>query len=87
MPNNFSPYQKNVIKSYYDNLDKISLTRLQELVTEIYLAPLPDKKAKLWKQVASYLKKLKINAQIAQHILKQQDPKLLAEHITDWLKK
>ncbi len=87
MPNNFSGYQKNVIKNYYDNLDKIALARLQELVTEIYLASDPNKKAKLWKQVASYLKKLKIKDQIAGHILKQQDPKLLAKHITDWLKK
>ncbi|MDD5010689.1 MAG: hypothetical protein PHQ00_01030 [Phycisphaerae bacterium] len=87
MPNNFSPYQKNVVKNYYDNLDKIALARLQELVTEIYLAPTPDKKAKLWNQVASHLQKLKIKDQIAGHILKQQDPKLLAKHITDWLKK
>lgn len=87
MPNNFSGYQKKVIKSYYENLDKIALTKLQELVTEIYLASTPDKKTRLWKQVASYLKKLKIKDAIAQHILKQQDPKLLARHISDWLKK
>jgi hypothetical protein len=87
MPNNFSGYQKKVIKNYYENLDKIALTRLQELVTEIYLAPTPDKKSRLWKQVESALKKLKINDVIAQHILKKQDPLLLAKNISDWLKK
>jgi hypothetical protein len=86
MANNFSGYQKKVIKNYYENLDKIALTKLQELVTEIYLTPDADKKTRLWKQVASYLKKLKIKDQIAQHILTQQDPKLLAKNINDWLK-
>jgi len=87
MANNFSGYQKKVINGYYKNIDKIALTRLQELVTEIYLAPTPEKKSRLWKQVASYLKKLKIKDTIAQHILKQQDPQLLAKNINDWLKK
>jgi hypothetical protein len=87
MANNFSGYQKKVIKNYYDNLDKIALTRLQELVTEIFLAPDANKKAQLWKRVESALKKLNVPQPIAENILKRQDPQILAKNINDWLKK
>jgi len=86
MAHNFSGYQKKVIKNYYENLDKIALTRLQELVTEIFLAPDADKKTRLWKRVESALKKLKIPQPIAENILKRQDPQILAKNINDWLK-
>ena len=34
----YSKYQQKVIKRYYDNRDSIALQRVQELVTELYLA-------------------------------------------------
>ena len=87
MTNNFSSYQKKVIQNYYDNLDKIKLTQLQELVTEIYLADTETKKAKLWQRVEAAMKQLKIPKQIAENILKRKDPQILAKNINDWLKK
>jgi hypothetical protein len=86
MAKDFSGFQRKVINDYYRNLDKIALTRLQELVTEIYLADSSQKKTKLWTQVASALKKLNIPQPIARHILKQQDPQILAKNINEWLK-
>ena len=38
MNKNFSKHQQKIIKNYYDNRDAISLQRLSELVTELYLA-------------------------------------------------
>jgi uncharacterized protein YkwD len=86
MAKEFSGFQKKVINDYYRNLDKIALTKLQELVTEIYLAETKEKKSKLWQRVDKALKQLNIPQAIAQHILKQQDPQLLAKNINDWLK-
>jgi hypothetical protein len=86
MAKEFSGFQRKVINNYYRNLDKIALTRLQELVTEIYLAETAEKKSKLWQRVEKALSQLKIPQSIAQHILKQQDPQLLAKNINDWLK-
>ena len=34
----YSKYQQKVIKSFYDNRESIAVQRLQELVTELYLA-------------------------------------------------
>ncbi len=86
MPNNFSGYQKKVIQNYYDNIDKIALAKLQDLVTDIFLADSEAKKAKLWEKVAVAMGKLKIPTAIAANILKHKDPKILAQNITGWLK-
>ena len=43
----YSGYQQDVISRYYQNLDTIALGRLQELVTDLYLAKGKAKKEKL----------------------------------------
>ena len=40
-----SNYQRSVINNYYDNLDTIMLTKLQEIVTDLYLAESKAKQA------------------------------------------
>ena len=87
MANNFSGYQKKIIKNYYDNLDKIPLAKLQDLVAEIFLAESEQKKAKLWQRVEQAMSQLKIPKPVADNILKRKDPQILAKNITDWLKK
>jgi len=87
MNKEFGGYQKQVIKDYYKNLDKIVLARLQELVGNIYLAESESKKEMLWKQVQAALKKLKIPETIAQHIIQKRDPQILAKNLNDWLRK
>ncbi|MFA5292474.1 MAG: hypothetical protein WC496_05500 [Phycisphaerae bacterium] len=82
----FSGYQQKVIRDYYSNIDKIALTKLSELVTEIFLAESREKKAKLWQRVEMALKKLKIPQPVIEHILKQKDPQVLAKNINDWMK-
>jgi hypothetical protein len=83
----YSSYQKNIIKNYYENLDTIVLTRLQELVTELYLAETKAKTKKLWQQVEKGLDKLKIEPAIKSRILENQDVKILAQNLNDWLRK
>jgi len=86
MAKQFSGYQKDIIRNYYGNLDKIAMTKLQELVAEIYLAESAEKKMKLWQKVESAMKQLKIPQPVASHILKQKDPQILAKNLTEWLK-
>jgi hypothetical protein len=86
MSNNFSGYQKKVIQNYYDNLDKIAIANLQELVGEIYLADSEAKRAKLWLRVAAAMSKLKVPKAIAENILARKDPQILAKNLANWLK-
>ena len=83
----YSAYQQKVIGRYYDNIDKISLQKLQELVTEIYLALDTPKEDKLWERVEQAMKKLKLKPEIIEHIMLKRDVKILAMNLEDWLKK
>ena len=54
---NYSRYQQNIIKKYYENRDGIALQRVQELVTELYLSE-GKKREKHWQTLANHLEKL-----------------------------
>jgi len=82
----YSNYQKKVIQNYYQHKDTIALTRLQELVTELYLSETPAKKKKLWQQVEKALDKLKIKPPVKSRILENQDVKILAKNLQEWLR-
>ena len=82
----YSSYQQDVISRYYQNLDTIALGRLQELVTELYLAEGKAKQDRLWERVEKAMVKLKIKPAIIEHILSKRDVTILARNIEDWLK-
>ncbi|MHC4265831.1 MAG: hypothetical protein ACYSUK_07855 [Planctomycetota bacterium] len=82
-----SEHQKSVISSYYKNLDAISLERLQQLVSELYLADTDKKKERLWERVEKAMRNLKVPKSIAEHILEKRDVQILAKNLQDWLKK
>ncbi len=82
----YSAYQKQIIKDYYQNMDTIMLQKLQELVTELYLAQSEAKKQKLWTRVDSAMQKLNIKKPIAENIMAKKDIKILAKNLNEWLK-
>jgi hypothetical protein len=77
-----TPYQKKIIKRYYDHKSDIGLARLQELTTEIFLAE-GKQKDRLWKQVAGALSKLDLPPARIEHILATKDPQLLAQVVKE----
>jgi hypothetical protein len=82
----YSSYQKKVIQNYYQHKDTIVLTRLQELVTELYLAETEAKTKKLWQQVEKALDKIKLKPTAKAHILEKQDVQILAKSLEQWLR-
>lgn len=62
----FSPNQKRIIERYYDNRDDIMLTRLEEVVTELYLAETEAKIDRLWKRVEKAVQTLKVAPAISE---------------------
>ena len=82
----YSTYQKNIIDNYYKNLDTIQLTKLQETVTELYLAETDEKRKQLWARVEKALTKLKIKPAVKARILETQDVQILAENLQQWLR-
>lgn len=75
-----TPYQDNIIKRYYENLDNIMLQKLQELVTDLYLSE-GKKRERIWKRIETALKKIKVPDEIVEHIVQQDNPELLAKFI------
>ncbi len=80
----FSSYQKKVINRYYDNRDDIMITKLSEIVTELYLADTAAKQDRLWKRAETAMKNLKIKDHHIAHIMEQRNVEVLAKHLKDW---
>jgi hypothetical protein len=77
MLDDYTRHQQGIIKRYYQNLDKIQVQRLSELVTELYLAE-GKKRDKLWQSAAAAMKKLGLAQVRIDHLLAKKDPALLA---------
>lgn len=73
-----SRYQRKIVTRYYDNLDTITLTRLQELVSDLFLAE--GKKAEtLWKKAEALLAKTDARTGDVRLAIEKRDIKKLAE--------
>lgn len=83
---NYSKYQQRVIKNYYNNRDAIALQRVQELVTELYLAE-GKKRTKHWNSVAGHLQKLGVKQPHIDHLIEQDDPELVANLVKSLMTK
>jgi hypothetical protein len=78
----YTANQQKIIKRYYDNADTIGLQRLAELVGELYLAE-GKKKEKARQSAVRAMEKLEVPASRIEHLLKQQNPVLLAELVKE----
>jgi hypothetical protein len=73
-----SRYQQGIVRRYYEQADTITMTKLQELVGEIYLAE--GKKAQtLWERAREALLKTDTPAAVVETVVQGRDVKALAE--------
>ena len=79
MARQYSKYQKDVIKRYYENRDDIMTQKLGELVSEIYLCTSPRKLNQLWERVRKALTHLKVEPAVIEDLVGRRDVKTLAE--------
>ena len=78
----YTANQQKIIKRYYDNIDTIALQRLADLAGELYLVE-GKKKEKAWQSAAKAMEKLEVPASRIEHLLKQQNPVLIAELVKE----
>ncbi|NOY42451.1 MAG: hypothetical protein GXP26_11520 [Planctomycetes bacterium] len=86
MNKGYSKHQQKIIKNYYDNRGAISLQRLSELVTDLYLAEGKTRESK-WKQAVAALEKLGVGPKRIEHLREQDNPALLAKVVEEMLAK
>lgn len=82
----YTKYQQNIIRNYYDNQDTINLQKLGEMVTELYLAE-GKKRAAVWKRIVTVLGKMKVPASRIEHLTQQDNPALVAQLLEELLAK
>lgn len=80
----YTAYQQGIISNYYNQLDTIMLTKLQELVSELYMADTDAKKKRLWDRVEKAMVKLKVPPTIAEHVMAKRDVQILAKNVQEW---
>lgn len=81
-----SKHQQKIIKNYYENREAISLQRLSELVTDLYLAE-GKARQKQWKSIAGALEKLKVPASRIEHLVQSDNAALVAKLVEELLAK
>jgi hypothetical protein len=81
-----SKHQQKIIKNYYENREAISLQRLSELVTELFLAE-GKSRQRQWKNIAGALEKLKVPQSRIDHLVKSDNPSLVAKLVEELLAK
>ena len=86
MEKGYSKYQQKVIKNFYDNREAISLQRLSELVTELYLSE-GKARERQWKYIVGVLHKLGLPESQIEHLRKKDDPRLLAKLVEELMAK
>lgn len=80
----YTAYQQGIISNYYNQLDTIMLTKLQELVTDLYMADTDAKKKRLWDRAQKAMMKLNVPATILEHIMAKRDVQILAKNVQEW---
>jgi hypothetical protein len=78
----YTPYQQKIIKRYYDNQGTIQSQRLAELVTDLYLSE-GKKRQKVWASIAAAMQKLGVPQSRIDHLVKQDNPALIAEVVKE----
>jgi hypothetical protein len=81
MDRQYTKFQQKAIKNFYDNRESISIQRLGELVTDLYLAEGKSRATK-WKQIAAALQRLGVPKSEIEHLVKKDDPALLAKKVS-----
>ncbi|MEX2316210.1 MAG: hypothetical protein WD669_03595 [Pirellulales bacterium] len=86
MDKKYTKHQQKIIKNYYENRDAISLQRLSELVTELFLAEGKNRERQ-WKYIVGVLEKIGLPPDRIEHLRKKDDPRLLAKLVEELMSK
>src|SRR5262249_8673389 len=82
MLEDYTPHQQKIIKRYYSNQETLQHQRLAELVSELYLAQ-GKKRQRAWEAAASAMQKLGLPQSRIEHLIRQDNPALIAEVVKE----
>ena len=79
----YTPYQKGVIKRYYEHRDTLALQTLSEIVSDLYVATSEKKIDAAWKRVKPHLLAAGVHEHQASHIVEDRDLGALARLLAE----
>jgi hypothetical protein len=79
-----TPYQKHVIRNYYEHRSDLMLQRLSEIVSELAVSESDAKRRRLWASAEKALRTLKVPSARIARVLESQDVHLLADVVKDF---
>jgi hypothetical protein len=82
----YSKHQQKIIKNYYDNKEGLSLQRLGELVTELYLSEGKQRETH-WKNVVKAMENLKVPKSRIDTLRASDNPALVAKLLEELMAK
>lgn len=77
-------YQEGIVKRYYEHYDAIQLQKLSELVSELYLAE-GKARTRVWGRIEKALVNLKLPESRIAHLVKSDNPTLVAKLVEELL--
>lgn len=83
---NLSRYQQGIVRRYYEHADTITLQKLSEIVSDLYLADSPKKTEQLWKRADTALKKAAAQDPSIRATLASRSVEQLARLVTEMSK-
>lgn len=79
----YSPYQKRIIKSFYENRETLALQQLGDIVSEIYLSQPGPKRRRLWERAIARLTTLGVKEATWRPIVDADSAQRLAKLLTE----
>jgi len=79
----YTPYQKRVIRRYYENREDLSTQKLGEIVSELYLATSEKKAERLWERAHKALRAAGANEAWLENVVAKRDVAGLAKIVQD----
>ena len=78
-----TPYQKGIIKRFYENRDTLALQKLGEIVSDLYLEEKPAAIARKWKAAHAQMLAVGVHQHQADTITEDRDLGALAKIVSE----
>lgn len=79
----YTPYQRKVIKNFYENKDLRLIQKLGELVSNLYLESNEKKRESGWKNIRKMLIDLKVNSNEVEYLTKDRNLAIISKKLAE----
>ncbi|MDN3511888.1 MAG: hypothetical protein HUU09_16090 [Candidatus Jettenia caeni] len=79
----YTPYQRKVIRNFYENKDLRLIQKLGELVSNLYLESNEKKRESGWKNIRKMLIDLKVNPHEVEYLTKDRNLAIISKKLAE----